>query len=54
MQGRSTLLITHRSAALADMDEILVMQRGRIIERGTHKQLEAAEHYPRLLGLGLG
>ena len=54
MQGRSTLLITHRPAALADMDEILVMQRGRIIERGTHKQLLAAEHYPRLLGLDAG
>ena len=53
MQGRSTLLITHRPVALADMDEVLVMQRGRIIERGTHRELLAAEHYPRLLGLDM-
>jgi len=54
MRGRSTLLITHRPVALADMDEILVMQRGRIIERGNHKELLTAEHYPRLLGLDVG
>ena len=54
MQGRSTLLITHRPVALADMDEILVMQRGRVVERGNHQQLLAAEHYPRLLGLDTG
>ncbi|MGB5832512.1 MAG: thiol reductant ABC exporter subunit CydC, partial [Thiohalocapsa sp.] len=51
MQGRTTLLITHRPVALADMDEILVMKRGRVVERGTHRELLAAEHYPRLLGL---
>jgi ATP-binding cassette, subfamily C, bacterial CydC len=54
MQGRSTLLITHRPVALANMDEILVMQRGRIIERGSHQELLRAEHYPRLLGLDMG
>lgn len=53
MQGRTTLLITHRPVALADMDEILVMERGQIVERGTHRQLLAAERYPRLLGLEL-
>ena len=51
MQGRTTLLITHRPVALADMDEVLVMERGRIVERGTHGELLAAERYPRLLGL---
>jgi ATP-binding cassette subfamily C protein CydC len=51
MEGRSVLLITHRPMALAEMDEILVLDRGRIVERGTHRELLAAEHYPRLLGL---
>jgi ATP-binding cassette subfamily C protein CydC len=51
MQGRSVLLIAHRPMALAEMDEILVLDRGRIVERGTHRELLAAEHYPRLLGL---
>ncbi|KAA6185090.1 thiol reductant ABC exporter subunit CydC [Thiohalocapsa marina] len=54
MQGRSTLMITHRPMALADMDQILVMDQGRIVERGTHSELLGARHYPRLLGLDAG
>jgi ATP-binding cassette subfamily C protein CydC len=52
MQGRTVLLITHRALGLGPMDEILVLDAGRVCERGTHRQLAAAEHYPRLLGLG--
>jgi ATP-binding cassette subfamily C protein CydC len=51
MQGRTVLLITHRPVALAEMDEILVLDQGRVIERGTHSDLLRAAHYPRLLGL---
>lgn len=39
MQGRTTLLITHRLIALERMDEILVLDQGKIKERGTHDQL---------------
>ncbi len=39
--GRSVLWITHRLARLDGMDEILVMDRGQIVERGTHAQLLA-------------
>lgn len=39
MQGRTTLMMTHRLVALERMDEILVLDRGRIRERGTHDQL---------------
>ncbi len=35
----SLLLITHLFTGLDAMDEILVMQAGRIIERGTHREL---------------
>jgi ATP-binding cassette subfamily C protein CydC len=42
MQGRSVLLITHRLVAMERMDEILVLDRGRVCERGTHEQLLAA------------
>jgi ATP-binding cassette subfamily C protein CydC len=39
MQGRTTLMITHRLIAMERMDEILVLDQGRICQRGTHEQL---------------
>ena len=38
-QGRTTLMVTHRLTAMDMANEILVFQDGRIIERGTHRQL---------------
>lgn len=38
-QGRSTITITQDMVGLESMDEILVLQKGSIIERGTHAQL---------------
>jgi thiol reductant ABC exporter CydC subunit len=38
---RATLLITHRLAGLQDLDEVLVLDHGRVVERGTHAQLLA-------------
>lgn len=40
--NRTTLTIAHRLSTIADADQILVMEQGRIIERGTHQQLLAA------------
>jgi len=42
MTGRTTLMITHRLVGLDAMDEILVLSRGKIAERGTHATLLAA------------
>lgn len=39
MEGRSALVITHRLIGLEKMDEILVLDRGQIVERGTHEEL---------------
>jgi ATP-binding cassette subfamily C protein CydC len=39
MRGRATLVITHRLVRMEDMDEILVLDGGRIVERGTHEEL---------------
>ena len=39
MVGRATLTITHRLVGLEDMDEILVLEAGKVVERGTHMQL---------------
>jgi ABC-type multidrug transport system fused ATPase/permease subunit len=39
MRGKTSLLITHRLLGLENMDEILVMDRGTIVERGSHSEL---------------
>jgi ABC-type transport system involved in Fe-S cluster assembly fused permease/ATPase subunit len=38
-RGHTTLLIAHRLSTVMDADQILVMDRGRIVERGTHREL---------------
>jgi ABC-type multidrug transport system fused ATPase/permease subunit len=40
--GRTTLLVTHRLATLGDVDEIVVLDGGRVVERGTHARLLTA------------
>ncbi len=42
-KGRTTLIIAHRLSTVMDADQILVMDRGRIIERGSHRELLEAE-----------
>jgi ABC-type multidrug transport system fused ATPase/permease subunit len=39
MEGRSTLMITHRLVSMEWMDEILVLRGGRVAERGRHQDL---------------
>src|SRR5690606_21325605 len=38
-KGRSTVIIAHRLSTVVDADQIIVMEHGRIIERGTHQEL---------------
>ena len=38
-EGRSTLFITHRLSGLDKIDEIIVLNEGRVVERGTHVDL---------------
>ncbi len=41
MNGRTTLVIAHRLSTIEHADRVVVMERGRIVEQGTHAQLMA-------------
>ena len=41
MHGRTAVLISHRVAAIKDADQIIVLDEGKVVARGTHEQLLA-------------
>src|SRR5262249_54166280 len=43
MKGRTTFVIAHRLSTIRRADQILVIEEGRIVERGTHQTLYAAQ-----------
>ncbi|WSR87050.1 ABC transporter ATP-binding protein/permease [Streptomyces erythrochromogenes] len=43
MEGRTALVVAHRLSTVATMDQLVVLDRGRIVEQGSHRELLAAE-----------
>ena len=56
MQGRTTFVIAHRLSTVKNSDCIMVLEQGRIIERGTHDQLieEKGRYYQLYTGNAIG
>jgi ATP-binding cassette, subfamily B, bacterial MsbA len=49
MQNRTSIVIAHRLSTIRHADEIIVLQKGKIVERGTHEQLLAQNGFYRKL-----
>ncbi|CAM3123429.1 ABC transporter ATP-binding protein [Legionella steigerwaltii] len=55
MQNRTTIVVAHRLSTLSEMDRILVFEKGRIIEDGSHEELiKIPSHYSRMWKMQAG
>ena len=45
MAGRTSFVIAHRLSTIRDADQILVIDGGEVVERGTHEELSAQQGF---------
>lgn len=52
MKGKTVIMIAHRLSAIQNVDEILVVDAGKIVERGSHAELvKLSGEYKKLVDL---
>ncbi len=52
MENRTSIIIAHRLSTVKNADKIVVLQKGKIVEQGTHSELIAQKgYYEKLVGM---